>query len=108
MMSLLGLVPSGHALDLPNAAYGLLFYVCAFFHDDLAFLPRRLRAAIMLFAASAAAASSVWLGYVLYNILHDACIVCISTYVVNTVILIAAISSMFAAAFPPVMDKKTQ
>ena len=108
MMSLLGVVPNGHALDLPNAAYGCLFYICAFFHDDLVFLPRTVRAGLMLFASCLAAASSVWLGYVLYFILHDACIVCISTYVLNTILLFASINGVFAACFPPDTGKKDQ
>lgn len=108
MMSLLGVVPNGHALDLPNAAYGCFFYVCAFFHNDLTFLPRTARAVLMLLASCLAAASSIWLGYVLYFILHDACIVCISTYVLNTILLIASISAVFSACFPPVVQKKDQ
>ena len=35
---------------------------------------------------------SVYLGYILYFILQDMCIVCISTYVVNFMLLLSTIS----------------
>ena len=91
MLSKLGLLPKGHPLDLPNAAFGLLFYICALAHWNFSFLSRSIRAFVMLIAALVAAASSAWLAYALTYVLRDVCVVCVSTYVVNTAILVSAI-----------------
>lgn len=105
MMSKLGLIEKGSMLDVPNAAYGVLFYICAMVHWKLTFLPKVARSLLMLAASALSCASSVWLAYALYFELKDACIVCISTYVVNTVIFIASVNSVSASMFPPVHDK---
>ena len=105
MMSKLGLIAKGSTFDVPNAAYGVLFYLCAMVHWKLTFLPEVVRSTLMLNASFLSCASSVWLAYALYFVLHDACIICISTYVVNIVIFIASVNSVFASLFPPVHDK---
>ncbi len=105
MMSKLGLIAKGSMFDVPNAAYGVVFYVCAMVHWKLTFLPKTARSLLMLLASVLSCASSVWLAYALYFELQDACIVCISTYVVNIVIFLASVNSLFASMFPPVHDK---
>jgi vitamin-K-epoxide reductase (warfarin-sensitive) len=94
MMSKLGLVEKGSALDVPNAAYGVVFYICAMLHWKLAFLSKKVRSTLMMLASLLSCASSIWLAYALYFELHDACLVCISTYVVNIFIFVASTQSL--------------
>ena len=77
-------------LNLPNAAYGVLFYLCAFMVPLLTFIPKGFRQLAMFAAATLAVSSSYFLGYVLMYKLGDICVVCISTYVVNTAIFLLA------------------
>ena len=91
MLSYFGLVPHGHAADVPNAIIGIAFYLFALVLPLCKNVPVGLRQNLMLLAAVSAAVSSVWLATVLHYVLHDFCIVCVSTYVVNAVILYSAV-----------------
>ena len=91
MMSYFGVVPHGHALDVPNAIIGICFYLFALVLPWCVNVPTKLRQNLMLLAAVLAAVSSAWLATVLHYVLHDFCIVCVSTYVVNAVILYSAV-----------------
>merc|ERR1711871_1868502 len=85
-----GLLSKDSVLNLPNAAYGVLFYLSAFMVPVLTFIPRGFRQIAMFGAATLAVSSSYFLGYVLMYKLGDICVVCISTYFVNTAIFILA------------------
>ena len=86
MMSYFGVVPNGHALDQPNAVLGIAFYGIALLLPKMKFIPKGVRTLGMWLASCVSCASSAWLGYILVNVLHDICIVCVSTYVVNAII----------------------
>ena len=86
MMSYFGVVPNGHAFDQPNAVLGIAFYGIALLLPKMKFIPKGVRTLGMWLASCVSCASSAWLGYILVNVLHDICIVCVSTYVVNAII----------------------
>lgn len=73
---------------------GCIYYVAAFLHDVLRFIPGRRE--LMLGAALFTSALSLWLGYLLVWVLGDFCIVCASTYLINWATLYHAYNrSMF-------------
>lgn len=84
MMSYFGLVPHGSPFDQPNAAYGVLFYLAALLHEPLTVIPGRRY--LMLAASVLSLGLSAWLGYILRYVLHDLCVVCVTTYVLNLLI----------------------
>lgn len=81
ILSFAGLVPQDSMLDLPNAALGLVFYFTVLLWRAL-----NLPSIILLIAATASLAFSAFLGYVLAFILHDFCLVCVTCYVINTIV----------------------
>jgi vitamin-K-epoxide reductase (warfarin-sensitive) len=87
VLSLWGLVAKGSALDVPNSAIGMLFYL-------LALAPWNALGArggdLFMVAALASLAFSAYLGYVLYYVLHEFCIICVTSYCVNTLLFVAA------------------
>lgn len=97
LMSHLGLVPKDSPLDLPNAVYGAIYYVVVLIHS---FLPKG--EAVLLVSTVGAVASTAVLAYVLAFVLHDICVVCMSTYVVNISLLTIVVRRAWAA---PVKDK---
>ena len=48
-------------------------------------------AKLQIFLAVLANCGSVYLGYILYFILDDFCVICVSTYVVNFILLIVSV-----------------
>mmetsp|Transcript_34965 Transcript_34965/g.64281 ORF Transcript_34965/g.64281 Transcript_34965/m.64281 type:complete len:177 (-) Transcript_34965:325-855(-) len=95
MMSYFGIVPEGHALDVPNGVLGMLFYTYSYIRY---FNKKRSPTAIaVLFTPSInaiictlAIASSVFLARKLF-ILRELCVVCVSTHIINTTLMIRAI-----------------
>ena len=87
MMSYFGFVEEGSDLDQPNAVLGILFYGITFILPYLTFIPDFVRKLGMFLASCVSCASSAWLGYILVYVLEDICLVCVSTYVVNSIIL---------------------
>lgn len=85
----LGLIPAGSVFDLPNAAIGLVFYVAVLLLPYLP-LPHSFKQWALFLGALLAGATSVYLGIALHT-LGDFCVVCVSTYVVNAVILIISL-----------------
>ncbi|CAH4028516.1 unnamed protein product [Pieris brassicae] len=75
-----GLLPKNSAFEVPNCIYGTLFYCIMIFlstYDNIAVV----RLQLLLNAASLI--TCVYLAYLLIFVLHDFCIVCVSTYVIN-------------------------
>jgi vitamin-K-epoxide reductase (warfarin-sensitive) len=99
ILSYSGLIPSGSALDVPNAALGLLFYVLSLAHG---LFPTGL----VLAAATGALAFSAYLAYVLAYVLKDFCLVCVASYVLNVVIFAGA--SRRALGVKPAAAKKAK
>jgi vitamin-K-epoxide reductase (warfarin-sensitive) len=79
LFSALGMFPKDSLLDQSNAVYGLVFYVIigvfATFESRSDFL-----LAFNFFAATSGILMSCILAYILATILHDLCIVCVTTY----------------------------
>ena len=85
-----GLVPVGDPLDLSLAVAGMLLYAAYFLAGALwPVIP--LRAELFITVASAGAAFSCYLLYVLKFILRDFCIVCTGFHCVNFAMLTVAI-----------------
>ena len=87
--SYFGLIPKGHFLDQPNAVYGLLFYT-AVLVLELLFRKSKLGVTLQFILAIFGCILSLYLGYVLKFVLHDFCMVCVGTYICNTVILLGS------------------
>ncbi|KAL1132492.1 hypothetical protein AAG570_010447 [Ranatra chinensis] len=72
-------------MNQPNSVPGMVFYAICF----LLSLNRAATSAKTLFIFSMVSnLMSLYLAYILYFILHDFCIVCVSTYGVNFVLLV--------------------
>jgi len=76
---------SDHILNLPNSVFGIAFYMIMIILS-FSLSPGMANLAIVL--ALKANAGSVYLGYILYFVLEDFCVVCVTTYVVNFVLLV--------------------
>ncbi|KXJ29143.1 vitamin K epoxide reductase complex subunit 1 [Exaiptasia diaphana] len=77
-------------LNVPNSIFGILFYtlVCL-----IGFSSSKFAAFLNLAFSIASCFGSLYLGYILYFVLHDVCLVCLSTYVVNALLLVLNIIS---------------
>ncbi|KPJ08413.1 Vitamin K epoxide reductase complex subunit 1-like protein 1 [Papilio machaon] len=80
-----GFVAEDSSFEVPNCIYGIVFYCIIIFLStfDHAAVVR-----LQQFLCLAAAASCVYLAYLLLFVLFDFCIVCVSTYVVNGMLLV--------------------
>lgn len=86
----------------PNSIYGLMFYPTAMI---AAFIDAK---NVFLAMAVASCIGSCYLGYILYFVLHDVCIVCFSTYAVNIGLLVCALASRSSAPSRKESNKKKQ
>lgn len=82
-MSYLGIVPSGHFLDVPNALLGAAYYFYRLVLDE------ELPLVFSQLAASGAMAASLFLAYKL-TVLEELCILCWTTHVLNLLLFIDA------------------
>ncbi|KAJ8043613.1 Vitamin K epoxide reductase complex subunit 1-like protein 1 [Holothuria leucospilota] len=75
-------------LNVPNSIYGLVFYSLQMYlctvHTPRASL-------FMLVNSLLSNAGSIYLACILYFVLEDACVVCISTYMVNFLLLLLSV-----------------
>ncbi|XP_046388368.1 vitamin K epoxide reductase complex subunit 1-like protein 1 [Ischnura elegans] len=74
-------------LNQPNSIYGILFYSIV---GVLATLESAAASRILFWVCLFSNLASIYLAYILAFILHDFCVVCISTYIVNAVITFLA------------------
>ena len=76
-----------HPLNQPNSLYGIIFYalfgLLYFCSASLNFL-----ANLQFYSFLLANAMSCYLGYILYFVLKDLCVLCLSTYAVNFILLL--------------------
>ncbi|CAH0398389.1 unnamed protein product [Chilo suppressalis] len=79
-----GIIPKESALEVPNCIYGTLFYCFMIF---LATFDHIGVNRLQLLLSLVSCASSVYLAYLLAFVLHDICLVCISTYFINGLLL---------------------
>ncbi|CAG5129578.1 unnamed protein product [Candidula unifasciata] len=81
-------------LNQPNTVYGIAFYT---FQATLSLSSSSSAAVVQTAGSVLANIGSVYLGYILYYIIRDFCLVCVSTYVVNFLLLIACIARLRTA-----------
>jgi uncharacterized membrane protein len=86
MMSYFGIVPKDSAMDVPNAALGLLYYTFIFCSEQ--FLTRTDLIKYLTFALNCAAmSSSIFLAVKLIQ-LGELCVLCWTTHLLNSLLLI--------------------
>jgi uncharacterized membrane protein len=88
MASYFGLVPKDSALDLPNAAFGVVYYTYR-----LLLAKNSAIGAITMALTTAAFLSTVWLAYQLTVVLGDLCVLCWSIHVINTTLFFQMITA---------------
>jgi len=91
MLSKWGIVEKGSTFDIPNAVIGFIFYVLALipWHTITLFGINGLD--IFIMASTCSLMFSLYLAYVLKFIIHEFCIICVSSYTINIVIFIMAV-----------------
>src|SRR4051812_26062649 len=97
MIGLIFDLPENHPLNIPNTYLGVLFYFAIILYPMRIFRWVPFRKHLLLLASLLSIASSAYLLYVLYYILHDFCVVCVSTHIANTLIFFAAIAEFFSS-----------
>ncbi|CEL93808.1 unnamed protein product [Vitrella brassicaformis CCMP3155] len=98
-----GAVPRNHPLDVSNAVLGVMFYVLIVLFP---LIPGRGKRLGYLLMCTLSLAFSVFLAYILYFILVDFCAVCVSTYVLNTLIFLAVLREYRSPPTAPKAKKK--
>ena len=92
IFSKLGLVPKDSALDLPNACFGLLFYL--FYFLIYSFSRVVPYSNLLLLSMSVfSLVFSAYLAWILATVLHEFCVVCTSTYACNFGLFVASAMS---------------
>ena len=74
--------------NIPNSIYGIAFYI---FVLILGFFEGKAIAWISMISCVLSCIGCVYLAYILYYILEDFCVVCVSTYGVNALLLALSI-----------------
>ncbi|KAM3917800.1 vitamin K epoxide reductase complex subunit 1-like protein 1 [Leptodactylus fuscus] len=72
-------------LNQPNSVFGVLFYTLQIL---LGFVGLVAAAVTLLVTSLASIAGSLYLAYILFYILEDFCVICITTYVLNFILLV--------------------
>ncbi|KAM7398459.1 hypothetical protein PAMA_006391 [Pampus argenteus] len=73
------------ALNQPNSVYGIGFYA---FQLLLGMTVSAMAALILMTTSILSVVGSLYLGYILYFVLKDFCIICITTYALNFILFI--------------------
>jgi Vitamin K epoxide reductase family len=101
MASYFGLVPKGSALDLPNAAFGVVYYAYRLvLARNLSNTASAVLRAITMTLTTAAFVSTVWLAYQLTVVLGDLCVLCWSIHVINTTLFLQMIMTASSSSIP--------
>ncbi|XP_021188350.3 vitamin K epoxide reductase complex subunit 1-like protein 1 [Helicoverpa armigera] len=88
-----GLLPKDTSLEIPNCIYGIVFYCLIIF---LTTFDQLLVARLLLLVTASSIPMCVYLAYLLAFVLHDLCIVCVSTYIVNGALTVLVYKKMKA------------
>lgn len=80
-----------HPMNIPNTYYGILFYLAVFLYPLYPFTLVPFRRTLLLLASISSMALCFVLAYILKYILHDVCIVCISSWIVNFAIFVLSV-----------------
>ncbi|XP_059913488.1 vitamin K epoxide reductase complex subunit 1-like protein 1 isoform X1 [Gadus macrocephalus] len=73
------------ALNQPNSVYGICFYA---FQLLLGMTVSAMAALILMTTSILSVMGSMYLGYILYFVLEDFCIICVTTYVLNFILFL--------------------
>uniref|UniRef100_A0A6B2LP68 vitamin-K-epoxide reductase (warfarin-sensitive) n=1 Tax=Arcella intermedia TaxID=1963864 RepID=A0A6B2LP68_9EUKA len=76
-------LPEEHPLNVPNTYIGILFYLAVLVYPIYPFTLVPYRKNLFFIASSISLMFCIYLAYILYFVLEDLCLVCVSTYVVN-------------------------
>lgn len=80
-----------HPLNFSNAYYGMAFYLLLpNFYGFALHYPFPGAASIFLLMTASSVAASIGLGYILYSRLKTLCLICVVTYVINTLLFMTA------------------
>eukprot|EP00903_Cladosiphon_okamuranus_P021967 g20197.t2 len=88
IVSHLGILPKGHAFDLANASLGVVYFAFVFAHRWLPLPSYPAKAKLVFGLTLPVVGVSLYLMYILFAVLKDLCLVCVSIYVVNLVVLV--------------------
>eukprot|EP01127_Copromyxa_protea_P015156 TRINITY_DN4316_c0_g1_i2.p1 TRINITY_DN4316_c0_g1~~TRINITY_DN4316_c0_g1_i2.p1 ORF type:complete len:187 (-),score=19.05 TRINITY_DN4316_c0_g1_i2:23-583(-) len=83
-------LPEDHSLNVPNTYLGLLFYSAVILYSIPPFTRVPHRELLFFSASCLSLVLCLVLGYILYAILEDLCLVCLTSYLVNISIFICA------------------
>lgn len=78
-----------HLLNLKNPFFGLAFYTIQLILSDM---KGSFAYKFQLATAIMANCGTLWLAYILYFVLNDFCVVCVSTYAINFCVLLTNIA----------------
>ncbi|XP_062994513.1 vitamin K epoxide reductase complex subunit 1 [Elgaria multicarinata webbii] len=79
-----GLLGPHSVFNQPNSVFGLAFYILQVL---LGFSSSGLAAITLLGSSFISIAGSLYLAYILFFVLHDFCVICVSTYALNFALL---------------------
>eukprot|EP00752_Nemacystus_decipiens_P007682 g6866.t2 len=88
IVSHLGLLPEGHPLDIANATFGVIYFTLVLVHRWLPLPSSRAKAKLVFAVTLPVVGVSLYLMYVLFAVLGDLCLVCVSIYAVNLAVLV--------------------
>lgn len=74
-----------NVMNQPNSVYGIVFYI---FQLLLGMTVSAMAALILMTTSILSVVGSIYLGYILYFVLKDFCIICITTYALNLILFI--------------------
>lgn len=95
MTGLVFKLPKNHPLNLPNTYFGILFYLAIIAYPQYPFTLIPFRETLLLLATSGSMVFCFVLAYILYFKLKDFCVVCVTTYFINGVLLWCAYNELF-------------
>lgn len=81
--------------NMSNAQYGLFFYLGLMVFQLYPFTLIPYHSFSFLLATSSSVIASLGLAYILYYILHNFCMICVCMYIINSLLLLCAISNLF-------------
>ncbi|KAE8625007.1 hypothetical protein XENTR_v10006128 [Xenopus tropicalis] len=72
-------------LNQPNSVFGLVFYLLQML---LGMTVSAVAALVLMTSSIVSVVGSVYLAYILYFVLKDFCVICVTTYLLNFILLI--------------------
>lgn len=90
-------------LNQPNSVFGVLFYILQI---ALGFVGLVAAAVTLLVTSLVSIAGSLYLAYILFYILEDFCVICITTYVLNFILLLLNVKRLRCLTASPSRKRK--